>query len=71
MSVVPDNTLGGHVKAGNARPEHAAALAGALFDGKREMKVGALTLIAPAYDKMTAHERLILKGLFLKAQVRS
>lgn len=70
MTAVPANTVGGQVKDSIMKPAHAEALAAAIFDGKRELKIGSHTVIAPAFDAMTKHERLILKGLFLKAKVK-
>lgn len=70
MTAVPANTMGGHVKGGTMPATDAAVLARALFDGKRELTIGGRVVITPAFDKMTSHEQLILKGLFLKAQVK-
>lgn len=71
MGAVPDDTMGGQVRAGAMKAEHAEILAKAPFDGKRELQVGGKTVVTPAFTDMTAHERMILKGLFPKAKVKA
>jgi hypothetical protein len=70
VSAIPENTLGGHIKAKTMITDHAEKLARALFDGKRELPINGKLVVSPSYDAMTAHEKTIVRGLFLKAEVK-
>lgn len=70
MSVVPENTLGGHVRAGTMRAAHAETLARALFNGSRPLPINGKEVVSPSFDSLTKHEQTILKGIFLKAKVK-
>lgn len=71
MSVVGTNTLGGQIKAGTMQTANVEVLVRALFNGKRLLPIAGRQVVSPDFDQLTAHEKLILKGLFLKAKLQA